>query len=133
LGSDAVFTGLPDELGDQFKTFLKAIKKVANAELAIQALEDKDMRKELYLQVVFGALQARERQYATSLEEDEQLMNAGQLTWWQRMALLVRRGEKQILREAQAWVRREMDQVQNDNSSKRMHGDDGPAAKRRRV
>ncbi|KAK4153667.1 hypothetical protein C8A00DRAFT_15162 [Chaetomidium leptoderma] len=133
LGGDAIFTSLPDELGEQFKTFLKAIKKVGNVEFAVQALSDKDMRKDLYLQAVLGALQARERQYATSLEDDERLMNAGQLTGRQTMSVWVRSGEKQLLREAQSWIRRVLDEMRNDKASNRTtHGDDGPAAKRRR-
>ncbi|KAK4120998.1 SET domain-containing protein [Parathielavia appendiculata] len=134
LGTDTVFAGLPDELGEQFKAFLKSIKKVCNANLAVLALSDGDMRKNLYLQAVLGALQARERQYATSLEEDEHIIRAGQLTRRQQMAVWVRRGEKQVLREAQAWVRRQMDELRNNLASeKRAQGDDGPTAKRRRV
>ncbi|KAK4239554.1 ribosomal lysine N-methyltransferase [Achaetomium macrosporum] len=134
LHSDAAFSGLPDELGEQFKTFLKAVKKVnGNAELAVQALSDRDARKELYLQTVLATLHARERQYATSLEEDERLMNAAEVTERQRMAVWVRRGEKQLMREAQSWVRRELDELQNKASQRRQVGDDAPAAKRRRM
>ncbi|KAL2196596.1 hypothetical protein P885DRAFT_37497 [Corynascus similis CBS 632.67] len=130
LEGDAVFTGLPDELGDQVKAVLKALKKVAQIDL----VSDKNSRKEVYLQAVLGALQARERQYATSLEDDESLMREGRLTGRQNMGLWVRRGEKQLLREAKAWVRRELDQLLDraaDNS--RTGEDDGPAAKRRRT
>ena len=132
LSSAAVFIGLPDELAEQFKVFLKAARKVANVELAVHALADKDMRKDLYLQVVLGALQARERQYATSLEEDERLWNGGGLTGRQEMAVWVRRGEKQLLREAQSWVRREAQEMRNE-ASDRTTTDDGPAAKKRRL
>ena len=132
LRSGAIFTGLPDELAQQFKTFLKAIKKVANAELAVQALSDKELRNDIFLQAVLGALQSRERQYATSLEDDERLMIAGQLTVRQSLAVCVRRGEKQLLREAQSWVKQEANEMRNEASG-RTHGDDGPAAKRRRV
>ncbi|EAQ83002.1 hypothetical protein CHGG_10820 [Chaetomium globosum CBS 148.51] len=132
LGSEAVFTGLPDELGEQFKTFLKAMKKVGNVELAVQALSDKDTRKDLYLRTVLRALHAREKQYATSLEEDEQVANAEQLSGRERMALWVRRGEKQVLREAQAWVQREIDEGRAQASA-RTRENDGPAAKRRRM
>jgi SET domain-containing protein 6 len=132
LESEAVFTGLPDELGEQFKTFLKAMKKVANVELAVQALSDKDTRKDLYLRTVLRALHAREKQYATTLEEDEQLANAGQPSGRERMALWVRRGEKQVLREAQAWVQKEIDEGRA-RASARTREDDGPAAKRRRM
>ncbi|KAH6623874.1 hypothetical protein F5144DRAFT_584602 [Chaetomium tenue] len=132
LGSEAVFTGLPDELGEQFKTFLKAMKKVGNVELAVQALSDKDTRKDLYLRTVLRALHAREKQYATSLEEDEQLASAEQLSGRERMALWVRRGEKQVLREAQAWVQKEIDEGRAQASA-RTREDDGPATKRRRM
>ncbi|KAL2127972.1 hypothetical protein VTI74DRAFT_9909 [Chaetomium olivicolor] len=129
LKSDATFEGLPDELGEQFKTFLKAIKKAGKIE--VRALSDKDARKELYLQTVLGAMQAREHQYPTSLEEDEELMNADNLTTRQKMAVWVRRGEKQVLREAQSWVRGELKELQRRTSE--FCGDGAPAAKRRRV
>jgi SET domain-containing protein 6 len=134
LGGDATFDGLPDELAEQYKSFLKAVKKVANVELAVQALSDKDTRKELYLQSVIGALQTRERQYLTSLEDDEQLIQSGQVMGRQRMAVWVRRGEKQLLREAQSWIRRELGELRSKASSERTraHDDDAPAAKRRR-
>ncbi|AEO62188.1 uncharacterized protein THITE_2106073 [Thermothielavioides terrestris NRRL 8126] len=132
LSGDAVFAGLPDELGEQFKAFLKAAKKVANSEIAARAASDKEMRKELYLQAVLAALQARERQYATSLEDDRQLMDAGNLTGRQEMAVCVRIGEKVLLREAQSWVRRELDELQSQ-ASRTTREDDAPAVKRRRV
>ncbi|KAL2019167.1 hypothetical protein VTK56DRAFT_10039 [Thermocarpiscus australiensis] len=132
LTGDAVFKGLPDELGEQFKLCLKAIKKVANADLAVQASSDRDVRKELYLRSIVGALQAREQQYATSLEQDEQLINAGQVTGRRRMAVWVRRGEKQLLREAQRWAAAQLDEVLNKAVS-RAPDDEEPAAKRRRV
>jgi SET domain-containing protein 6 len=131
LNSEPTFSGLPDELADQVKTFLKAIKKVTNAELAVQALEDKEMRKDLYLQAVLGALQFRERQYPTSLEDDDRILSTGELTGRQRMAVAVRRGEKQLLREAQSWVRQEVNEMRS-KASDRTPRDDGPSAKRRR-
>ncbi|KAK3309254.1 uncharacterized protein B0T15DRAFT_483668 [Chaetomium strumarium] len=135
LHSDAVFSGLPDELGEQFKTFLKAIKKVdSNAELAVRALSDRDARKELYLQTALAALGARERQYPTSMEEDEQIINAAGVAGRQTMAVWVRRGEKQLMREAQSWISRELDELRNNKTSQRTQDMDGaPAAKRRRV
>jgi SET domain-containing protein 6 len=132
LSSGALFTGLPDELAQQSKMFLRAIKKTTNAELAVQALSDKNVRSEIFLQAVLGALHSRERQYATSLEDDEGLTSTGHLTARQRMAVCVRRGEKQLLREAQSWVRREVDEMRNV-ASDRARGEEGPAAKRRRV
>lgn len=132
LSSKAVFRGLPDELAEQFKACLKAATKVGNAELVAQALSDKEMRKGLYLQTIFAALRTREKQYPTSLEQDEQLLDGTSLAGRQRMAVWVRRGEKQLLREAQSWARKELDELEH-NASGRRHGGDAPAAKRRRV
>ena len=132
LGSDAVFDGLPEELGEQCKRFLKAVKKVGSDEAAAQALSDKDMRMQVYLASVLGALQARERQYPTSLEDDEQLINSGRVTGRQGMAMWVRKGEKQVIREAQSWIRSQLPESQNKASDRRSE-DDVPAAKRRRI
>ncbi|KAK4107621.1 SET domain-containing protein [Canariomyces notabilis] len=130
LVGEAVFDGLPDELEKQFKTFLKAVKNIKpDVEVVVRALSDRDIRKELYLECVRGALQDQEGQYQTSLEEDERLLGERQVTGRKRMAVWVRRGEKQLLREAKAWVDRELAEVRN----RRPGGDDGPAAKRRRV
>ena len=120
VNGEAVFEGLPDELGRQFRGLLKAIKKVGNVEMAVQALEDKEMRKGLYLQCVLSALRAREQQYATTLEEDDKLLD-GACEGRRRMAIWVRRGEKQLLREAQSWIRRQSDE------------DWAPPAKKRRL
>ncbi|KAL2148418.1 hypothetical protein VTH82DRAFT_2338 [Thermothelomyces myriococcoides] len=127
LEGDAFFTGLPDELSDQFKTFLKAVKKVGHVDL----VSDKDTRREVFLRTVFDALRARERQYATSLEDDQALMSGGLLTGRQKMGVWVRRGEKQLLREAQEWVQRQLGELRE----RALDGpqDDGPAAKRRRT
>jgi len=54
---------------------------------------------ELVGQVIAVIIRAREQQYATSVEEDEKLLNCQALTHRERMAIHVRLGEKQILRE----------------------------------
>lgn len=131
LSGQALIDGLPDELGEQFKTLLKAVKKVNGAEPAVRGLSDKEMRKELYLSCALGALQDRERQYQTTLEDDEQLLSAGQVSRRHMMAVWVRKGEKQLLREAQAWVQRELAKLRS-KASERTGGDDAPAAKRLR-
>jgi len=59
-------------------------------------------------------------------------MHAGHPTERQRMGLWVRRGEKQLLREAQTWVRREMDGARI-RAFDTAGMDDGPAVKRRRT
>ncbi|KAK4184329.1 hypothetical protein QBC35DRAFT_506158 [Podospora australis] len=130
----AVFDHLPEELTEQFKLCLKAIKKVTEGRniLAARALDDKGLRKEIFFETVLKAILTRESQYSTKLQEDEQLLNTpGQITdERQRMAVWMRRGEKQILKEAQTWIRQELETIRNKASQQE---DDGRAAKRRRA
>ncbi|KAK4442741.1 ribosomal lysine N-methyltransferase [Podospora aff. communis PSN243] len=132
LHGEATFVGLPEELAERVKVFLKGVKKVAGAEGEL--LADKAVRKEIYLDCVLGALQDRERQYVTTLEDDEKLMRPERPVEREEMALWVRVGEKRLLREAQSWVSRELEAARREVSSKRERGDeDAPAAKRRRA
>jgi len=139
---EAVFTGLPEELGERVKAFLKAVKKAtsggANASVG-ESLSDKTVRKEIYLESVLGALVDREAQYPTKLEDDEQQVGSLELTGRRHLAVCVRTGEKRLLREAQAWVRRELETIHAESSSRprdsreRQGYEDAPSAKRRRT
>jgi SET domain-containing protein 6 len=51
-------------------------------------------------QVLVAILQLREKEYATSLEEDEALLSIGNLPNRTFMAIQVRHGEKAVLRAA---------------------------------
>jgi len=51
-------------------------------------------------QVLVILLQLREKEYSTTLEEDEKLLQGGRLAYRMRMAVEVRLGEKKVLREA---------------------------------
>ncbi|KFY07007.1 hypothetical protein V492_07517 [Pseudogymnoascus sp. VKM F-4246] len=77
-------------------------------------------RSKLETELVGKALQRimerREREYATTAEEDENLLQAGDHSNRVRMAIQVRMGEKQVLREA----KQEVGKFQGDN--KRMLG-----------
>ncbi|KAK4463059.1 hypothetical protein QBC42DRAFT_325456 [Cladorrhinum samala] len=134
LEEPAVFGGLPDELGEQLKLFFKAVKKVTGGSngIALRALEDKAYRKEMLLETAQKALADREKQYGSSLEEDEQLLASGRLEGRERMAVWVRRGEKQVLREAQAWAKKELDEILRNKISEQSKDDEGRASKRRR-
>ena len=55
---------------------------------------------ELVGQVLVDLLKAREKEYATTLEEDEKLAKTRNLPRRTEMAVQVRRGEKKVLREA---------------------------------
>ena len=129
------FTGLPEELGERVKTYLKALKK-GNSSLG-DALADKAVRKEVFLQAAGQALKEREAQYPTPLEADEGLITSGTPTGRQEMALVVRVGEKRLLRRAQEWVARELEGLRRETSGRsreERNGEDGaPAAKRRRA
>jgi SET domain-containing protein 6 len=55
---------------------------------------------ELVGQVLVNLLQLREKEYATSLEDDEALLSAGNFPHRTSMAVQVRHGEKAVLRAA---------------------------------
>jgi len=135
--TEAVFASLPQELVEQVKAFLKAVKKVSDNAIVAEALSDSDTRKEIFLEVVLAALQDREKQYATTLEEDDQLVAGFDPNSMGRkeMAVWVRRGEKQLLREAQVWTARELEAHRASVADKNdgHDGEDGPSAKRRRM
>jgi SET domain-containing protein 6 len=74
---------------------------------SLQALYDSDglpsrskLTTELVGQVLVIVFQLRENEYATSLEDDEALLAAGNLPHRMSMAVQVRHGEKAVLRAA---------------------------------
>ena len=58
------------------------------------------LETELVGQVLAALLQQREKEYPTTVEEDEKLLHAANLSYRTTMAVQVRLGEKKILREA---------------------------------
>ncbi|KAK0609598.1 hypothetical protein B0T17DRAFT_546640 [Bombardia bombarda] len=138
LTGEVVFTALPQELEAQVKAYLKAVKKWNGGKgLAAEALADKDTRKEIYLDSVVSALRDRESQYATTLEDDQELLATldGRPSGRREMAVWVRRGEKKLLREGQAWVERKLAELKGKADDGRRGGGgggDGPSAKRQR-
>ncbi|KAK4195029.1 hypothetical protein QBC40DRAFT_289718 [Triangularia verruculosa] len=133
LEEPAAFTSLPDELGEQFKLCLKACKKVTESKNdgAVRALNDKDWRKRLYLETIIEVVMQREKEYGTTLEEDDQLLRSSFSDEREKMAVWVRRGEKQILREAQAWIKTQLEELRN--KPVQQPEEEGRAAKRRRI
>ncbi|KAK5655637.1 hypothetical protein OQA88_5568 [Cercophora sp. LCS_1] len=132
LGEPTFVKGLPDELEERVKAFLKAVKKVASG--VADLLGDRNMRKVIYLESVLGALKDREAEFATSLEEDQALIaQCERPVTREQMAVWVRAGEKQILREAQLWVEEELPAMREQACRPREDGDEGaPSAKRQR-
>ena len=83
------------ELDEQLKAFLKALKKVKP-----DASADKRKRDEICSTAVIQALTTKFGQYPTSVQEDQALLKNGDLSKRYRMAIEVRLGEKELLKEA---------------------------------
>jgi len=110
------FRGLPEELEEQVKGFLKVVRK-----LKPHAIPDKRKRDEVYLHVVRSAINARLSEYPTTLDDDRALVakSSGRL----RAAIEVRLGEKVLLHAARDFVTAELEEA----------GTSEPAPKRRRA
>lgn len=132
---EAEFVGWPEELEEQVRTYLKAVKKVVGSgdRAVAEALGDKKVRvKEILLGAVASALEEREGQYATSLEEDEKVLqgiDGGRPTTRREMAVWVRAGEKRIIREAVAWIKKQEEALGKQSTGQK----DEPSAKRRKA
>ncbi|KAH9863089.1 hypothetical protein IAQ61_009366 [Plenodomus lingam] len=90
---------VPTELSEQLKTILKALKK-QQPELIGSAVR----RDEILHAVIGEALNRKLSEYATSVEEDEELLENSSLTKRHRLAIEVRLGEKRLLHEVRASV-----------------------------
>lgn len=88
------FHDVSAELDEQLKLFLKALKK------AHPDAFDKRKRDEICGAVVAQALMAKLAQYHTTAEEDQALLKKSDLAERHRMAVEVRLGEKELLKEA---------------------------------
>lgn len=111
------FAALPGDLEEQLKEFLGAVRAVDPS-----LIPDKRKRDELQVAIMARALAALEAQYPTTLAQDEQLLasdDAARLEDRERMALVVRVGEKRLIREAQAFLEasgQQQPQQQNGDS-----------------
>lgn len=120
--------GAPEELVEQLKVVLKAVKKVRP-----EAVPDKAARDRVTYSAIARALDERIRQYGTTLEHDlkqyeEGSDGADQKVRRQRMALDVRIGEKVLLRQAAESVKAKLAELAKAESD-----GEKPSAKRRRV
>ncbi|OAA39631.1 SET domain-containing protein RMS1 [Beauveria brongniartii RCEF 3172] len=103
----AHFAGLPGDLQEQLHEFLRAVRAV-DARLVPDRRRKRD---ELQTAIAARALAALEAQYPTTLAQDEQLLaSGGPLSDKERMAVVVRVGEKRLLREARAFLEAEAQQ-----------------------
>lgn len=120
--------GAPEELVEQLKAVMKAVKKVRP-----EAVPDKVARDRIIYSAIARALDERTRQYGTTLEQDLKQYEEGgdgadQKVRRQRMALDVRVGEKVLLRQAAETVKAKLAELAKAESD-----GEKPSAKRRRV
>lgn len=120
--------GAPEELVEQLKAVMKAVKKVRP-----EAVPDKVARDRIIYSVIARALDERTKQYDTTLEQDlkqyeEGSDGADQKVRRQRMAQDVRIGEKALLRQATETVKAKLAELAKAESD-----GEKPSAKRRRV
>ncbi|CZR58914.1 related to RMS1-regulatory protein [Phialocephala subalpina] len=92
---------IPDELLALLYILLLDDEHFAAIQTSETALPSRSrLSTELVGQVLVKLLQLREQEYATTAEEDEALLQAGNLPHRKAMAVQVRFGEKQVLRQA---------------------------------
>lgn len=116
--------GLPEELLEQLKAVMKAVKKVRP-----DAVPDKTVRDRIMYSAVAKALDERAKEYGTTLEQDlEQHATGVGNADRRRMALDVRLGEKVLLRQAGESVKAKLAEL-----AEAERGGDKPSAKRRRM
>lgn len=122
-GAPLTFRSLPDELSSQAKAVLRSLRKV-DPDGAGKLLSDSDARLGVFLRGVLGALEDREGQYGSTLEEDISMREREGDGGRKGKALVVRIGEKTLLREAKRWVKEKLEATGQV---------DGRAAKRQKV
>ena len=91
----AMIEGMPEDLKEQLKGILKVLQKVDG-----NLIPDKRKRDDILQSVMIATLRLVASQYPTTTTEDEILLKQNALTRRQRMAILVRLGEKKLLQEA---------------------------------
>ena len=94
----ARFNAFPEELEEQINLFTASALRIQLRKLDKVA---KQTLRAAYADVIAKAMPARLKQYATTIPEDEALLESKTTTGRLRMAIEVRLGEKRLLQEAQ--------------------------------
>ncbi|OTB01715.1 hypothetical protein M426DRAFT_323216 [Hypoxylon sp. CI-4A] len=123
LQDGATVREIPTDLVDQIHTILKVIRKVSP-----DVIPDKAVRDEITLRAIHRALELRLAQYPTSQGEDFDLVSGNKVSGRQKMAVVVRWGEKALLQEAITFVHEKLLKVQSKAGQ-----EDEPYAKRQRT
>jgi UV DNA damage endonuclease len=99
FANPAKFSGIPEDLQEQLKSMLKAIRKVDPS-----CIVDKRKRDEIQYTVLIKALDALTSQYPTTVIEDELILSGSNLSERRKSAVTVRLGEKRLLQEARVFL-----------------------------
>lgn len=99
LTGSARFSEIPEDLQDQLKSLLKAVRKAVPSSIA-----DKRKRDEIQHAILIRALDALASQYPTSISEDEQMLSDSGISERRRAAITVRLGEKRLIQEAKTYL-----------------------------
>jgi UV DNA damage endonuclease len=97
--SPARFSEIPEDLRDQLKSFLKAIRKADPS-----CIVDKRKRDEIQHTVLIKALDALTSQYPTTILHDERVLSGSDISERYKAAVTVRLGEKRLLQEARVYL-----------------------------
>lgn len=99
FANPAKFSEIPEDLREQLKSMLKAIRKVDPS-----CIVDKRKRDEIQHTVLIKALEALTSQYPTTIIEDELILSDSNLSERRKAAVIVRLGEKRLLQEARVFL-----------------------------
>lgn len=122
---EATLTSLPADLEEQIATFLKSVRKVSP-----ESIPDKRKRDEIALAVMHRVFELRLAEYPTSESEDLALLRENRVSGRERMAIVVRMGEKRLLAEAINLAAQKINQINGGADDD--GGATGPATKRQR-
>lgn len=114
---------IPDELLALMYLLLLDEENLKAIETSQSSLPSRSkLATELVGQVLIALIQLREKEYATSIEEDESLLQTESLPYRTKMAVQVRLGEKRVLRAAI----QEASSFTGSNKRMRAEQDSGP-------
>ncbi|PTB69416.1 UV-endonuclease UvdE [Trichoderma citrinoviride] len=99
LTGSARFSEIPEDLQDQLKSLLKAVRKVDPSSIA-----DKRKRDEIQHTILIRALDTLASRYPTSITEDERILSGSGISERHKAAVTVRLGEKRLIQEAKTYL-----------------------------
>ncbi|RYP63786.1 hypothetical protein DL771_009119 [Monosporascus sp. 5C6A] len=122
LHGELKLTRLPEDLQEQLSAFLKAVRKVSTV-----AVPDKQKRDQIILTAIQRVCELRMSQYPTSYAYDFDLLSQNRVAGRQKMAVVVRWGEKVLLKEVADLAKMKLKEVEPNADGTE------PAAKKRKT